>query len=92
MRSVRGDELPEELSTIGATSVDVGAYRAWDVWHPLVIAAWTELGIDTDCYHDSAFRTGDCTDEVFCVTWGVGGDSIVCMTKIICLSWHSGFT
>ena len=64
MRSVRGDELPQQLSTIGATALDVGAYRAWDVWHPFVIAAWKELGIDMGCYHDSAFRTGDCTDEV----------------------------
>ena len=81
MRSVRGDELPEELSNIGAKALDVGAYRAWDVWHPFVIAAWTELGIDIGCYHDIAFRTGDCTDEVSIGAKGIDGNSIMCMME-----------
>ncbi|CAN0185945.1 unnamed protein product [Scytosiphon promiscuus] len=63
MRSVRGDELPEELSAIGSQAIDVAAYRAWPALHPLVTAIWTELGIETGCYHDIAFRTGDCTSE-----------------------------
>ncbi|CAM9322615.1 unnamed protein product [Scytosiphon promiscuus] len=63
MRSVRGDELPEELSAIGSQAIDVAAYRAWPALHPLVVAIWPELGIETGCYHDIAFRTGDCTPE-----------------------------
>ena len=64
MRSVRGDEMPEELSAIGAKALDVAAYRAWPVMHPFVAAAWTELGVEMGCYHDIAFRTGDCISEV----------------------------
>eukprot|EP00752_Nemacystus_decipiens_P011719 g10400.t1 len=63
MRSVRGDELPEELAAIGSQALDVAAYRAWPALHPLVTAIWVELGIETGCYHDIAFRTGDCTAE-----------------------------
>eukprot|EP00904_Undaria_pinnatifida_P010952 jgi/Undpi1/6988/HiC_scaffold_21.g09462.m1 len=63
MRSVRGDEMPEELSNIGSVALDVGAYRAWPGLHPLVIAAWAELGVETGCYHDIAFRTGSCVSE-----------------------------
>lgn len=63
-RSVRGDELPEELSDIGSIAVDVAAYRAWPGRHPFVVAVWKELGIESGCYHDIAFRTGDCTSEV----------------------------
>lgn len=64
MRSVRGDELPEELAAIGSQALDVAAYRAWPTLHPLVAAIWAELDIETGCYHDIAFRTGDCTPEV----------------------------
>lgn len=64
MRSVRGDEMPEELSAIGAKALDVAAYRAWPVLHPFVVAAWTELGVEMGCYHDIAFRTGECISEV----------------------------
>lgn len=64
MRSVRGDEMPEELSNIGAIALDVAAYRAWPALHPIVAAAWAELGIETGCYHDIAFRTGNCVPEV----------------------------
>ena len=64
MRSVRGDEMPEELSAIGSKGLDVAAYRAWPGLHPFVIAAWAELGVETGCYHDIAFRTGNCVDEV----------------------------
>lgn len=64
MRSVRDDELPEELAAIGSQALDVAAYRAWPTFHPLVAAIWAELGIETGCYHDIAFRTGDCISEV----------------------------
>ena len=64
MRSVRGDEMPEELSAIGARALDVAAYRAWPALHPLVITAWKELGVEMGCYHDISFRTGDCISEV----------------------------
>ena len=64
MRSVRGDEMPEELTAIGSKGLDVAAYRAWPGLHPFVIAAWAELGVKTGCYHDIAFRTGNCVDEV----------------------------
>lgn len=58
MRSVRGDEMPEEISGIGARALDVAACRAWPGLHVLVIAAWPELGVETGCYHhDIAFRT-----------------------------------
>lgn len=74
---MRGDELPEELSAIGAKALDVSAYRAWPVLHPLVSAAWTELGLETGCYHDIAFRTGNCIDEVHRVPFGVDGNIAV---------------
>ncbi len=64
MRSVRGDELPAELSAIGSQALDVAAYRAYPALHPLATAIWGELGIETGCYHDIAFRTGDCEAEV----------------------------
>lgn len=64
MRTVRGDEMPEELSAIGSKGLDVAAYRAWPGLHPFVIAAWAELGVETGCYHDIAFRTGNCVSEV----------------------------
>lgn len=64
MRSVRGDELPEEMRFIGAKALDVAAYRAYPALHPLVNAAWAEFGIQSSCYHDISFRTGDCTNEV----------------------------
>ena len=64
MRSVRGDELPEELAAIGSQALDVAAYRAYPALHPPTTAIWGELGIETGCYHDIAFRTGDCTAEV----------------------------
>eukprot|EP00904_Undaria_pinnatifida_P005743 jgi/Undpi1/2299/HiC_scaffold_13.g05683.m1 len=63
MRSVRGDEMPEEFSNIGSVALDVAAYRAWPALHPFVIGAWAELGVETGCYHDIAFRTGNCVDE-----------------------------
>lgn len=64
MRSVRGEELPQELVNIGSKALDVAAYRAWPAMHPFVVAAWAELGVESGCYHDIAFRTGDCTAEV----------------------------
>ena len=64
MRSVRGDELPTELVDIGSVALDVAAYRAWPGQHPFVAGIWKELDLKTGCYHDIAFRTGDCTSEV----------------------------
>lgn len=64
IRSVRGEELPEELSVLGSHALDVAAYRAWPGLHPFVAALWAELGVKTSCYSDIAFRTGDCTSEV----------------------------
>jgi len=64
MRSVRDHELPEELAAIGSQALDVAAYRAYPALHPLATAIWGELGIETGCYHDIAFRTGDCEAEV----------------------------
>ncbi|CAM9336613.1 unnamed protein product [Ascophyllum nodosum] len=63
MRSVRGDELPTELVDIGSVALDVAAYRAWPGQHPFVAGIWKELDLKTGCYHDIAFRTGDCTSE-----------------------------
>lgn len=71
MRSVRGDELPDELTSIGSLALDVAAYRAWPTFHPFVTAATAELGILTGCYHDIAFRTGDCTPEASCLMLAV---------------------
>ena len=78
---MRGDELPEELSAIGAKALDVGAYRAWPVWHPFVAAAWTELGVETGCYDDIVFRTGDCTSEVLRATQAVDSNTVMDTTK-----------
>lgn len=64
MRSVRGDELPEELTALGSQALDVAACRAYPARHPLATAIWAELDIETGCYSDIAFRTGDCTVEV----------------------------
>ncbi|CAD7697140.1 unnamed protein product [Ostreobium quekettii] len=61
--SVRGDDLPPELVAIGANAVDVGAYRASSSQHPILASLWGDMGIQTGCYQDAAFRTGDCTGE-----------------------------
>ena len=64
MRSVRGNEIHEELANIASIALDVAAYRSWPVLQPKVASTWAGLGIETGCYHDMAFRAGNCVDEI----------------------------
>lgn len=62
---MRGNEIHEELANIASIALDVAAYRSWPVLQLKVASTWAGLSIETGCYHDIAFRAGNCVDEVY---------------------------